>query len=257
MDSQIILKIKNISKSFGGLKALENVSFSVKTGQIHALIGPNGAGKTTLMNIISGLETADFGEIIFKDKYINKLSPDKRAKIGIARTFQNLELFGEMTVLENVMVGMYSKYETGFIKSGLMLNNVRKLQKDIINKSLNILDYVGLNHRKNEYAKNLPVGEQRLLEIARAIATDPILMLLDEPAAGLNIRETKNLSILIKNLKEEKQITLLIVEHDMELIMGISDTITVLNFGKVIAEGNPLSIQKNPDVITAYLGEED
>ncbi|MDI6715272.1 MAG: ABC transporter ATP-binding protein [Thermodesulfovibrio sp.] len=257
MDSQITIKIKNISKSFGGLKALENVSFSVKTGQIHALIGPNGAGKTTLMNIISGLETADSGEIIFNDKPINKLPPEKRTKIGIARTFQNLELFGEMTVLENVMVGMYLKYETGFIKSGLMLNSVRKVQKDIITKSLNILDYVGLNHRKNEYAKNLPVGEQRLLEIARAMAADPILMLLDEPAAGLNIRETKNLSILIKNLKEEKQITLLIVEHDMELIMGISDTITVLNFGKVIAEGDPLSIQKNPDVITAYLGEED
>lgn len=257
MDSQIIIKIKNISKSFGGLKALENVSFSVKTGQIHALIGPNGAGKTTLMNIISGLETADSGEIIFNDQSINKLPPEKRAKIGIARTFQNLELFGEMTVLENVMVGMYLKYETGFIKAGLMLGSVRKAQKDIINKSLNILDYVGLNHRKNEYAKNLPVGEQRLLEIARVIASDPLLMLLDEPAAGLNIRETKNLSNLIKNLKEEKQITLLIVEHDMELIMGISNTITVLNFGKVIAEGDPLSIQKNPNVITAYLGEED
>ena len=257
MDSQIILEVKNISKKFGGLKALENMRFSVKTGQIHALIGPNGAGKTTLMNIISGLEKSDSGEIIFNGKPINKLSPEKRAKIGIARTFQNLELFGEMTVLENVMVGMYLRYETGFIKSGLFLGSVRKAQEDIIKKSLNILEYVGLIHRKNEYAKNLPVGEQRLLEIGRAIATAPLLMLLDEPAAGLNIRETKNLSNLIKNLKEEKQITLLIVEHDMELIMGISDTITVLNFGKVIAEGDPLSIQKNPEVITAYLGEED
>lgn len=249
----MILEIKNVSKSFGGIKALKNINFSVKEGSIHALIGPNGAGKTTLLNIISGLEKMDNGDIIFKNNSIKKVPPYKRAEMGIARTFQNLELFGNLTVIENIMVGMYLKNHRGFLSSGIMF---RGIDKEIIEKSLHILEYINLTHRKNELAKNLPVGEQRLLEIGRALVTQPDLMLLDEPAAGLNMRETKNLSQLINKIRDEKKITILLVEHDMELVMGISDMITVLNFGEVIAEGEPLMIQKNPQVISAYLGED-
>ncbi len=249
----MILEIKNISKSFGGIKALKDINFSVKEGSIHALIGPNGAGKTTLMNIISGLEKMDNGDIIFKNNSIKKIPPHKRAEMGIARTFQNLELFGNLTGIENIMVGMYLKNHRGFLSSGIML---RGINKKIIEESISILEYINLSHRKNELAKNLPVGEQRLLEIGRALVTQPNLMLLDEPAAGLNMRETKNLSQLINKIRDERKITILIVEHDMELVMGISDMITVLNFGEVIAEGEPRMIQKNPHVISAYLGED-
>lgn len=249
----MILEIKNISKSFGGIRALKDINFSVKKGEIHALIGPNGAGKTTLMNIISGIEKIDSGDILFKGTSIKRMPPHKRAAMGLARTFQNLEIFGNLTILENIIAGMYLKNQKGFLVSGLMIKGINK---DIIEKSSSIIEYINLSHRKDEIAKNLPVGEQRLLEIGRALATEPELILLDEPAAGLNMRETKNLSNLIQKIRDEKGITILIVEHDMELVMGISDMITVLNFGEVIAEGEPLMIQKNPQVISAYLGED-
>lgn len=249
----MILEVKDISKSFGGLQALKNVNFHVQKGEIHALIGPNGAGKTTLMNIISGLERMDSGDIFFNGKNVSKEPSYKRAILGMARTFQNLEVFGDMTVLENIIVGMYQKNKWGFILSGL---NFRGVSRSIIEKAEKIVEYVGLSHRKKELAMNLPVGEQRLLEIGRALAAEPKILLLDEPAAGLNTKETKNLSSLIMQIREELGISILIVEHDMELVMGISDMITVLNFGEVIAEGKPLEIQKNPQVISAYLGED-
>lgn len=249
----MILEIKNISKSFGGIKALKDINFSVKKDTIHALIGPNGAGKTTLINIISGIEKMDSGDIIFNDNSIKGKPPHKIAELGIGRTFQNLELFGNLTVIDNIMVGMYLKNQKGFLSSGIMIKGINK---EIVNKSLSILEYINLSHRINEVAKNLPIGEQRLLEIGRALATEPKLILLDEPAAGLNMRETKNLSRVIQKIRDERGITILIVDHDMELVMGISDFITVLNFGEVIAEGEPLMIQKNPHVISAYLGED-
>lgn len=249
----MILEVKDISKSFGGLQALKHVNFHVQKGEIHALIGPNGAGKTTLMNIISGLERMDSGDIFFNGKNISKEPSYKRAILGMARTFQNLEVFGDMTVLENIIVGMYQKNKWGFILSGL---NFKGVSRSIVERAEKIVEYVGLSHRKNELAMNLPVGEQRLLEIGRALAAEPKILLLDEPAAGLNTKETKNLSSLITLIREELGISILIVEHDMELVMGISDMITVLNFGEVIAEGKPLEIQKNPQVISAYLGED-
>lgn len=249
----MILEVKDISKSFGGLQALKHVNFHVQKGEIHALIGPNGAGKTTLMNIISGLERMDSGDIFFNGKNVSKEPSYKRAILGMARTFQNLEVFGDMTVLENIIVGMYQKNKWGFILSGL---NFKGVSRSIVEKAEKIVEYVGLSHRKNELAMNLPVGEQRLLEIGRALAAEPKILLLDEPAAGLNTKETKNLSSLITQIREELGISILIVEHDMELVMGISDMITVLNFGEVIAEGKPLEIQKNPQVISAYLGED-
>ncbi len=254
---EIILQLKGIHKSFGGLKTLTDVNMTVKKGEIHALIGPNGAGKTTLLNIISGIESLDKGTIFFKGQDISRFPPYKRAILGMGRTFQHVEVFGEMTVKENVMVGFYLRKNRGFVSYIFSLPEVKKEEKDIEKKSLEILDYIALSHKKDFLAKNLTIGEQRILEIGRALATTPELLLLDEPAAGLNIRETKTLGQLIRKIRDERGITVLVVEHDMELIMKISDIITVLNFGCVIAEGGPLEIQKNSEVIKAYLGEED
>jgi branched-chain amino acid transport system ATP-binding protein len=252
-----LLAINTIGKSFGGLIALNNVSFRVDGGSISALIGPNGAGKTTLLNIISGIFPPDIGKISFSGTTISDLPATKIARAGISRTFQQVELFGDMTVLENVMVGRYSRTRSGFISSGLRLPFVRKEERETRDKSLEILDYIGLSGRKDELASNLPLGEQRILEIGRALATEPGLLLLDEPAAGLNIRETRSLGEMIVRLRNEKKITILLVEHDMDLVMRISDRIAVLNFGEVIADGTPLEVQKNQAVISAYLGTEE
>jgi branched-chain amino acid transport system ATP-binding protein len=237
--------------------ALRNISFDVKQGDIKALIGPNGAGKTTLLNIVSGIHQPDQGEVFFLGDKIVHLSSTKIARKGISRTFQHVELFGNMTVLENVMVGRYARVSARFFSSGFAFPSVVKGEKEIQQKSEEILTYINLDHRKDEPASNLPIGEQRLLEIGRALATDPRLILLDEPAAGLNIKETRDLGEIIKKIRNELQITVVLVEHDMELVMRISDSITVLNFGEVIAEGAPLEIQRNPEVIVAYLGEEE
>lgn len=250
------LRLKDICKRFGGLQALTDVSFNIDRGAIHALIGPNGAGKTTLLNIISGIERPDSGDIIFKGKIVNGESPERRAIRGLSRTFQHIELFNEMTVVENVMIGRYLRSKIGFLRAGLMSPSGRRKEREDYDRCCEILDYVNLYHRRDDLAKNLPVGEQRILEIGRALATEPELLLLDEPAAGLNIRETRGLGELIERIRRDRGITILIVEHDMELVMRISDRITVLNFGSVIAEGSPLEIQKNPQVIAAYLGED-
>ncbi len=252
-----MLSIKEIWKSFGGLTALRDISFDVKQGDIKALIGPNGAGKTTLLNIVSGIHQPDKGEIFFLGEKIVRLAPSKIARKGISRTFQHVELFGNMTVIENIMVGRYAKTRSGFFSSGLKLPSIIKEEKEIQRKSEEILEYINLVQRKDELASTLPIGEQRILEIGRALATEPKLVLLDEPAAGLNIRETRDLGEIIKKIREELTITIVLVEHDMDLVMRISDSITVLNFGEVIAEGTPLEIQKNPEVIVAYLGEEE
>ena len=252
-----MLAINAIGKSFGGLIALNNVTFSVDGGSISALIGPNGAGKTTLLNIISGIFPPDIGKISFSGITISNLPATKIARAGISRTFQQVELFGDMTVLENVMVGRYSRTRSGFISSGLRLPFVRKEENETREKSIGVLDYIGLSSRKDELASNLPLGEQRILEIGRALATEPCLLLLDEPAAGLNIRETRSLGEMIVRLRNEKNLTILLVEHDMDLVMRISDQIAVLNFGEVIAHGTPLEVQKDQAVIAAYLGTEE
>ena len=252
-----MLEIRGIGKIFGGLVALKDVCFTVEEGGISALIGPNGAGKTTMLNVISGIFPPDSGEIAFSGVAISRLPATKIARAGISRTFQQVELFGEMTVFENVLVGRYSRTKSGFISSGLRLPSVFAEERETKQRSIEILDYVGLGVRMAETASNLPLGDQRMLEIARALATEPRLMLLDEPAAGLNIRETRELGKMIVRLRDEKKITILLVEHDMDLVMRISDNVTVLNFGEVIATGSPSEIQKDLAVVAAYLGTED
>lgn len=251
-----ILKINNLSKSFGGLKAINNVSFHLQEGAIKAVIGPNGAGKTTLFNLISGFLKPDNGSIIFKDTGIDGLDAHRIATLGIARTFQHIRLFPGMNVLENVMMGRHRFARTGFLGSMLNMPWKRKEEKEIKEKALYALDFVGIAELAYKDALALSYGHQRLVELARALALEPEILLLDEPAAGLNMRETAEMGMLIERIRD-KGVTVLIVEHDMTLIMKISDEIVVLSYGEKIAEDNPLSIQKNEEVIRVYLGEED
>lgn len=251
-----LLEATNIFKSFGGLEVLKGVNLSLEEGKIYALIGPNGAGKTTLLNILNGLEKPDSGKIFFHGKEITSLSPENRAKMGIARTFQLLEIFTELSLLENVMVALFAKKPWGMLKSLFLGEFGNPREGEIKSQALTYLEEVGLGSKAKELAKNLPAGEQKLLEIARALALEPRLLLLDEPAAGLNHRETRFLGEVLKRLNEKHGLTILLIEHDMELVMNISFRITVLNFGEVLAEGPPAEIQRNPEVIKAYLGEE-
>jgi len=252
-----MLKVDSIWKTFGGITALMDVSFEVEREEIKAVIGPNGAGKTTLFNVISGVYKPDRGNIFFEDRRIDNLGAVKIARLGISRTFQNVELYGHLTVLENVMVGRYARTKAGFFSCGFRLPHMLREEKEIIKKSEEILEYIGLYDKKDFFASELPIGLQRILEIGRALATEPKLIMFDEPASGLNDAETKNLSTFIKKLRDEKNITVILVEHDMGLVMDISDNIVVLNFGEKIAEGTPKEVKNNKLVIDAYLGEEE
>ncbi len=252
-----LLEVREVTKRFGGLTALNDVNFSVRENSVSALIGPNGAGKTTLLNIITGMDAPDRGEVFLSGIDISKLSSLRRSRLGISRTFQHLELFGDMTSLENIMVGRYSKTKSGFISSGLRLPFAVKEEEETRRRSKDILEYINLGHRANDISSNLPIGEQRTLEIGRALATGPRLLLLDEPAAGLNIKETRSLGVMLQRIRSEMNITIILVEHDMDIVMQISDRITVLNFGEILAEGSPSEIQKDLAVIAAYLGVDD
>ena len=252
----MILKILNLSIDFGGVKALQKVSFNVQEGQIKAVIGPNGAGKTTLFNLITGIFPPTSGSIHFDDVKIDSLKSHKIAALGITRTFQNLEIFDNMTVLENVMVGRHLMSKSGFLESAVRSISSRREEQEIVESSLNYLNFVGLTTRANDMSASLPLGYQRYLEIARALASEPKLILLDEPAAGLDEKETEDLMGLIGRIRD-KDITVLLVEHNMGLTMEISDEIVVLDHGELIAEGTPREIQYNKKVIEAYLGEDD
>jgi len=242
-----------LSRSFGGLKAVNDVSFSVQPGLIKSVIGPNGAGKTTLFNLISGMLTADSGVVRQNGKEITRLQPHRITEMGICRTFQTTKLFSRMTVLENVMVGRHPRTKAGFLSGVLNLPWTWKEEREIRERSFELLDSLGLTDTAEDLASNLPFGKQRRLEIARALATEPSLLLLDEPAAGLNIYETREMADLVLKIRKWG-ITVLLVEHDMSLVMDISDEIVVLNYGSKVAEGRPEEIQRDSEVIRIYLG---
>ena len=248
-----LLDIQGVSKAFGGVQALADITFALSTGSVTGLIGPNGAGKTTLFNLISGIFAPDNGRIRFDGTSIKRIKPHKLVEKGIARTFQNVELFESMTVLENVLVGQHTRTRCGMWGSILHLPGVMAEERKAREVAMELLDFVGLTDHAATQSSDLPFGWQRLLEIARALAARPKLLLLDEPAAGLNIVETLQLGDLISKIKS-KGITVLLVEHDMSLTMEISDWIVVLDQGKKIAEGTPRTVQTDETVIAAYLG---
>ncbi|MFO7912408.1 MAG: ABC transporter ATP-binding protein [Desulfotignum sp.] len=256
-----ILDVKNLTMNFGGLKALDDVSITIEKGQIAALIGPNGAGKTTFFNCITGIYEPTQGavEIAPPGKEVQSLrglKPNYVTERGIARTFQNIRLFHGMTVLENVLIGRHCRLSSGIIKAMLQPPSQKNEEKKAVADSYEILEKIGLAKYVNDMAVNLSYGAQRRLEIARALATDPFLLLLDEPAAGMNPQETKELDDLILWLRDNEDLTILLIEHDMKLVMSLSDVIHVVDYGKKIAEGSPEDIKANADVIKAYLGEE-
>ena len=257
-----ILETKDLTMEFGGLTAVDKVNFNVNQGEIVALIGPNGAGKTTFFNCVTGVYKPTGGDVLISpagevQEKINGLKPNKVTENGLARTFQNIRLFSNMTVLENVMIGRHTKLKSGILGAVFRPKSTLEEEEKVIQDSYEILVEVGLDKYVNELAKNLPYGAQRRLEIARAMATDPALLLLDEPAAGMNPQETKELDEMILKIRDINKISILLIEHDMSLVMSISERIFVMDYGKLIAEGSPDKIKQNPDVIKAYLGDED
>jgi len=251
-----MLTVDGLTKYFGGVAALKEVSFTVPEGTIHALIGPNGAGKTTVFNLITGVLPPDKGSITFEGRFLNGLRPSQVAAAGITRTFQNLQLFSGMTVLENVMTGAYLEGRRGFIRSMFRKPGISREDREIMAWARELLTEIGLGDAAGLPAAKLPFGRQRLVEIARALASRPKLVLLDEPAAGLNTSETKELAGFLNRLKSSG-VTMVLVEHDMETVMETADSILVLNFGEEICRGTPEEVQGDPEVIRAYLGEEE
>lgn len=254
--TEVILRIESLTKRFGGVVAVDQVSFTVNRGEIFAVIGPNGAGKTTLFNMITGILPSTSGEVYFEDKQLTKRKPFQIAQAGVTRTFQNLEVFDNMSVIENVMTGAHIKMKTNFIAAGLRLPSVIKEEIRIMERAMECLEHVGIAHLAYERANTLPYGSQRLLEIARSAISKPALILLDEPMAGLNAEESRQLVEVILTMRKAGM-TFVFVEHDMETVMKISDRLVVIDNGVKIGEGTPDEIYQNQKVVAAYLGDEE
>lgn len=250
-------KAENVSIEFGGIKAVDDVSFEVEKGSIYTIVGPNGAGKTTIFNIISRIYNLTAGKITFEDRDITQLPTHQVVKLGIARTFQNIELFDHATVLHNLLIGRHIHCKSSMLSDLLFLPSVRRAELAHRRRVEDVIDFLDLQHYRDQLIQNLPYGVRKIVELGRALCTDPKMLLLDEPASGLNVDETEDMAFWIEDIKKLLGITVIMVEHNMNLVSQVSDRVLAINYGGMLAEGTPESVQRNPDVIKAYLGEED
>ena len=250
-----LVEVNNLAVQFGGIRAVDGVTFRISPGEIYTIIGPNGAGKTTIFNLISRIYDPTEGTIEFNGRDITREEPHRIAQLGIARTFQNIELFENATVLDNLLLGRHRHRRTQFWQDIAFLPVVRRQELEQREKVEEVIDFLDLQHYRDQFVRSLPYGVRKVVELARALSTEPELLMLDEPSAGLNVEETRDMSFWIRDIRQQLGITLLMVEHDMKLVAEVSDRVLALNDGRVLSEGSPSSVQDNPDVVAAYLGE--